>query len=169
MRIIVRLTAEQLEEAAVAGVQRRVNAITRYRTSQHPGDQPPIEWEYDIRGAIAEYGVCLAYGQKFSGFVPRNIRGERDAGPLEVRTLCTDLTRGLAEKWKDPDYLPLVLTMVKKDRVMIVGWETAGAVRAMGRRNKYDRYELPQADLKCPTILRPVQWGDNVREYKGAS
>lgn len=169
MKIIVKLTDAQLEEAALAGVKRRVDAITKYRQTPHPGYQAEIEWEYDIRGAIAEYAVCLAFGQRFSGYVPRNIRGQRDAGPLEVRTLCTDLTRGLAAKWKDPDDQRLVLAIVKKDRVLIVGWETAGAVRAMGKANKYDRHELPQSELRSvDTLGYPIQFSEQVREYLGA-
>lgn len=169
MKLIVRLNAEQLEVAALAGVRRQVDAITKYRQTPHPGKQVEHEWEYNIQATIAEYAVCLAFGQTFSGYVPRNIRGQRDAGPLEVRTLCTDHTKGLAAKWKDPDDQRLVLTMVKKDRILIAGWETAGAVRAMGRPNKYGRHELPQADLRSVDQLGyAIQFSEQVREYRGA-
>lgn len=168
MKVIVKLTDVQLEEAALAGVKRQVDAITKYRQTPHPGKQLEHEWEYNIQATIAEYAVCLAFGQRFSGYVPRNIRGQRDAGPLEVRTLCTDHTKGLAAKWKDADDQRLVLTIVKRDRILIVGWETAGRVRAMGKANKYGRHELPQADLRSVDQLGyPIQWSEQVREYLG--
>lgn len=168
MKIAVRLTLDELHEAATAGMNRRIGAIERRRRNAAPSHTATnlYEWEQHVRGAIAEYAVCKAFGMPFSGFVDAGIRQLADAGPLEVRTIMKpDAT--LVAKAKDVDHQKLVLTLVKDDRVLIPGWSTAGVVREFGWANQWGTHSLAQQDLyRMDEIGLPIQWSQHVREYK---
>ena len=134
MKLHVTLTQEQLEEAVIAGAQRRLSAIA---TKRHTYTETnPLQWEANILSTVAEMAVCVAYGFTFSGFIPggkgdRRIRDAQDAGPYEVRTV---MKRGnpLRAKPKDLDHQVLIYTRVLDRDVMLDGWLTAGQVRRHG-------------------------------------
>lgn len=167
MKLSVRLTPDQLTEATLAGVHRRLDAITKHRTHAQAGTRPGnvYHWEQHIRSAIAEYAACLAFGYTFSGHVENGIRRLNDAGPLEIRTTMNP-DGPLSVKSKDLDHQPVVLTKVKDDRVLLVGWCTAGQVREHGWANEWGGHSIAQHDLLGIEELGiEIHWSDQVREY----
>lgn len=168
MQLTIRLTPEQLTEAALAGAHRQIDAFNRQRRDvieQIDGDFD-FQWEYAIQSAVAEYGVCQAFGFEFSGYVQHGIHRLQDAGPLEVRTI-TRRGAGLRVKPKDVDHQKLVLTRVSGPLVMVLGWATAGDVRTHGDTMKSGHKQLqPEWLIGMDEIGYPIRWAPNVRRYR---
>ena len=169
MKLSVRLTQAQLIRVAHHGAGRAIHAITRQSRVDVPiMSREKWYWEDNIRGAISEFAVCLAFGFPFDWEVGRAYINRPDAGPFEVRTVSRP-DAGLRCKVKDVDHQILVLTRVKADRVLIIGWATAGEVREHGHelwQGKYGQHELGQDQLNdIAHIGHEIHWSDQVREY----
>ena len=137
MSIKVRVPDELLEQAAIAGCMRRVSGITTSRPDTYAVLRPDTKprWQENVTAAIAEMAVCMVYGFKFSGYTAggaREIARLRDAGPLEVRTVANSDHHLLCYS-KDLEHQKIVATYVRDNEVLLVGWATAGEIRAYGR------------------------------------
>lgn len=167
MKILVTLTDDQLEQAATAGALRRVSAIVNRRT--HYSIDPEkwsSHWESDIRAAIAEMGVCTAFGFDFTGYRQAS-RGDRalgrlaDAGPFEVRTTMKP-DGPLCASAKNVDHQIIIKTHVQDHQVVIDGWATAGEIRAWGYK-RGAQYCLDEDELhSMSTFAWPVIASDRV-------
>ena len=131
MKILVTLTQEELEEAAIAGTRRQLLYIANKRSWSNSLGKNPRLWESNIQAAIAEMAVCIAFDQDFSGYVERGIGQCRDAGPLEVRTVAVK-GYGLFAKPTDVPHQKIILTSVQDHQVILEGWATAEEIRTYG-------------------------------------
>ena len=129
MNLLVTLTDEELEEAAIAGTRRNLAYLQR-KYGSSVGKNPRL-WESNILATIAEMAVCVAFNQDFSGFVTRGIGSCRDAGPLEVRTVAVK-GYGVFAKPTDLPHQQIILTRVQDNQVLLEGWATADEIRTWG-------------------------------------
>lgn len=151
MSIRVTVPPDKLEQACLAGVMRRVDAITTQRPDTYAVLRPDTKprWQENVTAAIAEMAVCIVYGFDFSGYVKggaAQIARLKDAGPLEVRTVAND-THHLLAYSKDVDHQKIVATYVRDQDVLLVGWATAGEIRRYGSRVVGHQYGLRMDEL----------------------
>jgi len=143
----VRLSQEELRDIAQNGLERALNAIWTGASLQQPhyARRSKYYYEDNITAAIAEWGVCTAYGFEYQWAIGNAGLNRPDAGPLEVRTIQR-FDAGLVAKPKDVPHQKIVLTQVIKRTVYLLGWATAEQVRTYGTP-RGAVHILDQADL----------------------
>ena len=165
MKILVTLTEEELETAALGGVRRRINGIKNGRRSTHPEtpDHKQNWWQSDIFGAIGEFAVAKALGETWRPTVGKV--DQRDVREFEVRTTeqPTPLLRYRGHNDPSAKY---ILCSYRGNQVLIQGWLTGITVRSLG----YEEYDnvwtagvdqlYSMCDLNCE-----IQWSDTVKPY----
>ena len=150
-RLVVKLKDYEFREIAQNGLERAINAIDTQASLQAPMLVPRDKYYFEdnIKAAIAEYGVCLAYGFEYQWEIGQAWLNRPDAGPLEVRTVSYD-GAGLIVKPKDVDHQRIVLTRVnpRLRSVYLYGWATAAQIRQHGKPGRYSKCELAQELLE---------------------
>lgn len=165
MKVLVTLTEQELEEAALGGVRRRIDAIKNKRRPNQPNrpDHEQHWWESDIMGAIGEFAVAKALGEQWRPTIG-DVR-QKDVGDFEVRT--TQLPQPVLRfrSHNDPQS-KYILCSYKGNQVLIQGWLPGHTVRSLG----YEAFEncwvagvdqlYSMADLNAE-----IEWSDTVRPY----
>lgn len=151
-----RITPDELLEAAMAGVRRRVDHIRDDDAAQRNLPSEDRRWDNDINGAVAEY----VFQVKHLGQPWRPARcGEHDADrQYEIRQTCWP-NGGLLIQETDHDDVPYVLVVGSRLRWRVVGWAFGGHAKLqMYWWDKTGRpcYRMPQRDLR-PIETLPVK------------
>lgn len=167
MKVLVTLSEQELEEASLGGIRRRIDGMTKKRRSTHP-ETPDHEqhwWESHIVGAIGEFAVAKALGEKWRPTI--GLINQKDVGEFEVRTtqLPTPLLRYRSHNDPNSKY---ILCSYRGNQVLIQGWLPGYTVKQLG----YEPYEgcwvagveqlYSMADLNAD-----IHWNDRVKPYGG--
>jgi hypothetical protein len=165
MKVLVTLTPDELERAAMGGVQRRINGLVKNRRSTHP-ETPDHEqnwWESHIVGAIGEYAVAKALGQHWRPTVGQI--DQKDVGEFEVRT--TQLPKPLLRYrgHNDPNS-KYILCSYRGTQVLIQGWLPGYTVQKLGYE-EYDNVWTAGVDqlYSLADINAEICWSDTVVPY----
>lgn len=165
MKVLVTLSEHELELAAIGGIRRRIDGMTKKRRSTHP-ETPDHEqqwWESHIVGAIGEFAVAKALGESWRPTIGEV--NQKDVGEFEVRTtqLPTPLLRYRGHNDPNSTY---ILCSYRGNQVLIQGWLPGHTVKALG----YEAYDncwvagveqlYSMADLNAE-----IEWSDKVRPY----
>lgn len=150
--MIVDLTWDEVEVAALTGIRRNIRTIHEGR--HRGGGQTPADgWTDHIVGAIAELAVAKA----FNRYPSRNSCDiDGDVGHLQVRSTV----RGdhMPVQSYDNDDAPFVLVLGQPPHMRIVGWLYGHEAK----RKEYWRtdvrkpaYFVPPSALRCIDELKP--------------
>lgn len=165
MRVLVTLTPEELETAALGGVRRRINGITMGRRSTHP-ETPDHEqnwWESHVVGSIGEYAVAKALDVEWRPTVGQV--DQKDVGEYEVRT--TQLPKPLLRyrEHNDPNSI-YVLCSYRGNQVLIQGWLTGNSIKQLGKEEFNGVWVAQPGELYSVADLNTeIVWSDTVRPY----
>lgn len=165
MKVLVTLTEQELEIAALGGVRRRINGLAKKRRSTHP-ETPDHEqnwWESHVVGAIGEFAVAKALGMDWNPTIGQV--DQKDVGDFEVRTtqLPEPVLRYRTHNDASSTY---ILCSYRGNQVLIQGWLPGHTVRQLG----YEAFEgcwvagvdqlYSIADLNAEIV-----WSDTVKPY----
>ena len=165
MKILVTLSNAEMEEAALGGVRRRIDALNRGRRSTHPEtpDHQQQWWQSHIIGAFGEYAVAKALGVQWNPTIGQV--DQRDVLDYEVRTTeaPTPLLRYRGHNDPRANY---ILVSSRGNQLLIQGWLPGHTVQALG----YEEYEnvwtagvdqlYSMSDLNADVL-----WSDTVKPY----
>lgn len=127
----VELTSDEMRLAAVAGVNRRINAMERRRRGAHGFDRDHEAWQIDVEGCLAEAAVAKALGLGFDPVVGRLDTAEGDvAAGVQVRSTRYGYDRDnvgcLLMHDSDADSDAFVLVCGSYGRYRLAGWIRGG-------------------------------------------
>lgn len=123
MRVPVALSWAELNQAALVGVRRQVQAIREGRKLTHGADGDHA-WTYHIEGAAGEMAVAKVLGRYWSASVG-TFKGDGDVGPVEVRTRSRH-TYDLIVRGDDRDDAVFVLATGRAPNFVVRGWIRGG-------------------------------------------
>lgn len=169
MKVLVELTAEEVRKAAQAGCERRIRAMSKRRAPRQDGipDWRQAWWQSDIIGCLGEAGVCKAFGLTFEDL--ENDRGGFDVYRYQVRATENPET-GLRVRSTDSLTDTFILAEVRRNYVLIHGYQTGWYVRQNGSREFENCSTLPREELYSITDLaEPIEWSTFVRPYEPAA
>lgn len=149
--IVARLTALEVMQVALIGIQRRVGLL----------DAPDIHgydagawkaWGNDIEGAAAEYVVARHYGKVWNALVSKPARRLGDVGAAEVRA-SRHPNGCLLLHESDPDDRGFILVVGACPEFKIVGWIKARD----GKREEFWRTDTGRPAFFVPqSALTPI-------------
>ena len=140
-----RLTGSEMNLAAIAGVQRALDAVRRGRKGRY-GAENGAGFDYDVCGCIGELAVAKHLNRYWNGnFLDLDAADvDRD---YQVRASLFDGPRcGMFLHSPDKDHQPFIGCFVRLPSVWVMGW-------VFGREGKLDPYW--RADLKRPAFVVP--------------
>jgi len=154
----VRFSAFELTQIGVAGVMRRVSAISKNRTPQH-GIRPEAEWQADIEGIAGEYALAKYLGRFWSPTVGHLDTHMGDVSGYQVRS--TPWRNGcLIINEKDPD--DDIFVLVTGENTVGLEWHVRGWLQCRdGKKKEYWQakqkgrfaYFIPQEQLNSMETL----------------
>lgn len=168
MRVLVELTPAEVRNAAHAGCERRIRAMSKRRAPRQDGipDHKQAWWQSDIVGCLGEAGVCKAFGLDFVDL--ENDRGGFDVYRYQVRSTESPTT-GLRVRSTDSLSDTFILAEVRRNFVLIHGYQTGWYVRQHGHREFENCSTLAREELYSITDLaEPIEWSTFVRPYEPA-
>jgi hypothetical protein len=166
MKVVVTLTREELERAAIGGVQRRLAGMYQNRRSTHPETPDHLQqwWESNVIGAIGELAVAKALDMEWDPTIGRV--DCHDVGPYEVRTTQQPTPVLRYRTHNDPNNT-YILCQYRRDRVLIHGWLKGRTVLDLGYMEHDDVYVAGADQLYSITDLpEPIAWSDSVKPYQ---
>lgn len=165
MKILVTLTADELEQAARGGIARNIDGMMKQRKGRdrETAEHEQHWWESHITGAIGEFAVAKALGETWRPTVGRI--DQKDVGEYEVRT--TQLPKPLLRfRAKDNPHSKYILCQYRGNQVLIHGWLVGHTIRALG----YEAHEncwvagTDQLYSMCD-LNSDIEWSDTVTPY----
>lgn len=165
MKVLVTLTEQELEEAALGGVRRRINGLVKNRRSTHP-ETPDHEqnwWESHVVGAIGEFAVAKALGLPWRATVGQI--NQKDVGEYEVRT--TQLPKPvLRYRGHNDASSTYILCSYRGNQVLLQGWLPGYTVKQIGIEEFPNVWVAGLNQLYSIADLNTdIQWSDTVRHY----
>jgi hypothetical protein len=136
----IQLTPAEMMLAAVAGVMRRLNNLTRRRTPGH-GAGYANAWQKDVEGALAEMAVAKALRLYWNGAIASGPL-PADVGAFQVRSTPHEQGHLLLHD-TDADGDRFLLLIGRDGRYRLAGWIT-------GAQGKQDRFwREPEKGRAC--------------------
>ena len=118
----IRLNRHEVRYAAMAGVERRINAIAKQRPAYHGVDGRSNEWQIDIIGCLGELAVSKALNLYWEAVSNEKL----DSLPGDVEGYQVRSTRHQTGKLivyeTDKDDAPYILAVVNEPDVFLAGW-----------------------------------------------
>lgn len=163
MKILVRLTPDEVRRAAYGGVDRRISAMLDGRRGRRH-ENIPFErqqwWQTTIIGALGELAVAKALGHDWDPTIGRI--DSADVGRYQVRATEAEdpkLRVRLHDKLTDT----FILAQVRGHRVTLHGWAPGQYVRDHGREEFPNVWSIPAGHLFALQDLNTeIGWCDFV-------
>ena len=165
MKVLVTLTEAEMREAALGGIERRLDAMRRGRRSTHPEtpDYKQAWWQSHVVGAFGEFAVAKAFGLPWNPTIGQV--DQRDVGEFEVRT--TELPNPVLRYrgHNDPN-AKYILCAYRGNQVLIHGWLPGYTVRDLGYM-EFENVWTAGTDQLYSVVDLPVEidWCDTVRPH----
>jgi hypothetical protein len=165
VKVVVKLSKEELEFAAYAGVNRHIRALQRQRKPRQ--DNIPEHhqnwWQSDIIGVIGEFAVSKAFGVEWLD-LPDDPNG-KDVLDYQVRA-TENPKAGLRVRVRDTNTDTFILALCKRNKVLIHGYSTGTIVKSTGNQEFDGCWTLDNKSLYSVTDLaHPIEWSDTVTPY----
>jgi len=168
VKLLVTLSAAELQTAAHGGVDRRVSAIEHNRqgrSHEQVADEHQNWWQTTVIGAIGEYAVAKAFGRVWDPTVGR-VNAPADVSRYQVRSTESKQPMLRVRTGDDPDQL-YILAQVWRNMALLHGYLPGHQVVSWGN-DYYGGVWSVGADLlySMADLPEEIDYSDTVRPYK---
>lgn len=134
--IEVKLTPDELYQAAAVGAHRRITCIFNRHKQQHYDSPKGDEWATEIESCCAEIAVAKFLNKYWSGGVFDGSRAEFDVDGRQVRHTPYHSGCLIIYPEDDPNS-KYVLVTGKAPDYKVRGWVIGGEVQRLGKEHEY--------------------------------
>lgn len=129
--LTVKFNRHEVRLAAMAGVERRINAIAKQRPGFHGIDGRSNEWQIDIVGSLGELAVAKALNLYWEPVTDKKLKSlPGDVEGYQVRSTRHQSGKLIVYK-TDSDEAPFILAVVREPEVLLAGWVYGKEAKSM--------------------------------------
>ena len=161
-QLVVKLNRHEVRLAAMAGVERRINAIAKQRPGFHGIDGRSNEWQIDIVGSLGELAVAKALNLYWEPVTDKKLKSlPGDVEGYQVRSTRHQTGKLIVYK-TDPDDAPFILAVVREPEVCLAGWVWGAEAKHLVSPKQgatAPEFWIPQDSLRSMTELQELARG----------